>query len=89
MRKQEFLKYSFIIGTLLVILLLVFVGTAGAMGGMMDTTPPVIANILPTGTITTPSTTVSATYSDSGMMASGINAATATLTVSGGAVSGG
>lgn len=64
--------------------------TAGAMGGggMMDTTPPVISNILPTGIITATSTTVSATYSDSGMMASGINASTATLAVSGGTVSG-
>ncbi|MFA5801496.1 MAG: hypothetical protein WC911_03370 [Thermoleophilia bacterium] len=50
-----------------------------------DTTVPTITNILPSGTITGSSTTVSADYSDAG---SGINATTALLTVSGATVSG-
>jgi len=81
-----------LLGVALVVSMLAITGIAAAMGGggggMTDTTPPTISNIQPTGTISTSSTTVSASYSDSGMMASGINAASATLTVSGAAVSG-
>ncbi|MEK6537195.1 MAG: fibronectin type III domain-containing protein, partial [Actinomycetota bacterium] len=45
-----------------------------------DTTPPTVTNVLPTGTIYTSSTTVSAAYSDAG---SGINTALVSVTLDG------
>ncbi|MBI5870348.1 MAG: hypothetical protein HZB44_05230, partial [Actinobacteria bacterium] len=50
-----------------------------------DTTAPSVTNVLPTGTITTSSTTVSASYSDAG---SGINSATAKVYLDGTAMTG-
>ncbi|MHB8793442.1 MAG: hypothetical protein ACYC6O_08925, partial [Thermoleophilia bacterium] len=49
-------------------------------GGGGDTTAPAVTNILPSGTITTSTTTVSASYSDAG---SGINSATAKVYLDG------
>ena len=50
-----------------------------------DTTPPVVSNIAPAGTISTASATISAYYSDAG---SGINSASAQVYLDGSTVSG-
>lgn len=52
-----------------------------------DATAPTVSNILPSGSITTDSATVSASFADAAP-SSGINPATASLTVSGATVSG-
>ncbi|MHB8169105.1 MAG: hypothetical protein ACYDET_05575, partial [Thermoleophilia bacterium] len=61
-------------------------GTGGVFSYTFpDTTPPGVTNLQPSGTIKTNSTTISANYSDSG---SGINSASAAVTLDGTAVSG-
>ncbi|MDO8736789.1 MAG: NosD domain-containing protein, partial [Thermoleophilia bacterium] len=57
-------------------------GNAGTGSGsfIVDSIAPSVTNIEPTGTITTSSTTISANYSDGG---SGINSATAAVTLDG------
>ena len=65
-----------------------FAGTGGgAFSYTFDTTPPVVTNIQPTGTISTTSTTVSADYADNAG-GSGINAASVAVYLDGSSLSG-
>ncbi|MHB8793559.1 MAG: beta strand repeat-containing protein, partial [Thermoleophilia bacterium] len=59
--------------------------TYASAWGISDSTPPSVTNVMPTGTINSGSTTVSAGFSDSG---SGINQSSATVSVDGTALTG-